>query len=86
MSVEYKTFILDCQEFRKKLGERSFWELPVEKRDDWFAGLGCSFVMLDTDAVSNEKAATIFNGIATEYAMRNAHVLVQGLPKQKLGI
>jgi hypothetical protein len=82
MAVTFETFTRDYNEFREKLGQRSFWELPVEKRDAWFHGLGWAFIMLKATPEENERASTLFESVTDEYARRQAYVLLHPLPPQ----
>jgi predicted nucleic acid-binding OB-fold protein len=82
--VEYKTFIADANEFRKKLGEKTFWALSEEKQDEWFKGLGWSFAMLKAETEEqNRLAGVIFQGIIEEFARRRAYMFLHPL-REKL--
>lgn len=82
MSCDYATFVSDANEFRKKLGEKTFWALTDEKQDEWFRGLGWSYCMLHADSEEqNRKATEIFQGIVEEFARRRAYIMLHPFKK-----
>jgi hypothetical protein len=82
MKTEMQLFTADCAEFLKKLGERTFWQQPEEKRNAWLEALGWSFVSLQpANDEENNRAATMFEGVANEYHMRTVALMFHSLPQ-----
>jgi hypothetical protein len=83
MSVSFEVFSSDVSEFRRKLGERSFWEQDEERRDRWFNGLSRGYMMMECESQQQALAILMMDSILSEYSRRTAFVLCHGLPERK---
>lgn len=78
----FEDFKRDWTDFRQKLGEKSFWDLPPEKREEWFAKLGQVYFMLEPLNKEDQKIAeNMFLSISDEYARRASLILSLQLKK-----
>lgn len=82
MQSTFADFKRDWSDFRKKLGERTFWDLPVEERDKWFSALSQVYLMMEPlGELEAKMAVQMFTSVSDEYARRSTLVLSLELKK-----
>lgn len=76
-TAEY--FYSQASEFRKLMGEKTFWELSPEGRDLMFGGLTLCYLRFEHKSKEeHERVIALFSAICEEYSRRTAYMLTRG--------